>query len=62
MKRLAIGAAALVVVLVRYAGGTAVPLRAHPGRVLAAARGGIPLLVRTLALRAVPTVKASLQG
>ena len=46
-------AAALVVVLVRYAGGTAVPLRAHPGRVLAAARGGVPLLVRTLALRAV---------
>ena len=46
-------AAALVVVLVRYAGGTSVPLRAHPGRVLAAARGGIPLLVRTLALRAV---------
>jgi len=46
-------AAALVVVLVRYAAGTAVPLRAHPGRVLAAARGGVPLLVRTLALRAV---------
>ncbi len=46
-------AAALVVVLVRYAGRSAVPLRAHPGRVLAAARGGIPLLVRTLALRAV---------
>ena len=45
--------AALVVVLVRYAAGTSVPLRAHPGRVLAAARGGVPLLVRTLALRAV---------
>ena len=30
-----------------------VPLRPHPGRVLAAARGGVPLLVRTLALRAV---------
>ncbi len=46
-------AGALVVVLVRYAAGTSVPLRAHPGRVLAAARGGVPLLVRTLALRAV---------
>ena len=46
-------AGALVVVLVRYAAGTPVPLRAHPGRVLAAARGGVPLLVRTLALRAV---------
>ena len=46
-------AAALVIVLIRYAGGTSVPLRAHPARVLAAARGGIPLLVRTLALRAV---------
>ena len=46
-------AGALVVVLVRYAARTAVPLRAHPGRVLAAARGGVPLLVRTLALRAV---------
>ncbi len=46
-------AVALVVVLVREAGRTRVPLRAHPGRVLAAARGGVPLLVRTLALRAV---------
>ena len=46
-------AGALVVVLVRYAAGTSVPLHAHPGRVLAAARGGVPLLVRTLALRAV---------
>lgn len=46
-------AAALGVVLVRYAARTSVPLRAHPGRVLAAARGGVPLLVRTLALRAV---------
>ncbi len=46
-------AGALVVVLVRYAVATDVPLRAHPGRVLAAARGGVPLLVRTLALRAV---------
>lgn len=46
-------AAALATVLVRYAARTSVPLHAHPGRVLAAARGGIPLLVRTLALRAV---------
>ncbi len=46
-------ATSLVLVLVRYAARTAVPLRAHPGRVLAAARGGVPLLVRTLALRAV---------
>jgi MATE family, multidrug efflux pump len=46
-------AVALVVVLVREAGRTRVPLRAHPGRVLAAARGGVPLLVRTLALRGV---------
>ncbi|WP_377639528.1 MATE family efflux transporter [Oryzobacter terrae] len=46
-------AAALAVVLVRHAGRDAVALRAHPGRVVAAARGGIPLLVRTLALRAV---------
>jgi putative MATE family efflux protein len=46
-------AAALVIVLIRYAARTAVPLRAHPGRVLTAARGGVPLLVRTLALRAV---------
>ncbi|WP_392543637.1 MATE family efflux transporter [Oryzobacter telluris] len=46
-------AVALVVVLVRYARRTSVALRAHPGRVIAAARGGVPLLVRTLALRAV---------
>ncbi|MBR7742708.1 MATE family efflux transporter [Phycicoccus sp. BSK3Z-2] len=44
-------AVALVVVLVREAARTEVTLRAHPGRVLAAARGGVPLLVRTLALR-----------
>jgi putative MATE family efflux protein len=49
-------AAALVTVLVREAGRERVPLRAHPGRVLAAARGGVPLLVRTLALRAVLVV------
>jgi MATE family, multidrug efflux pump len=46
-------AAALVAVLVREAGREQVTLRAHPGRILAAARGGVPLLVRTLALRAV---------
>jgi putative MATE family efflux protein len=46
-------AAALVAVLVRQAGRLRVPLRAHPGRVLVAARDGIPLLVRTVALRAV---------
>lgn len=45
--------AALVVVLVRYAAREGVPLRAHPGRVLAAARTGMPLLVRTLALRGI---------
>lgn len=43
----------LVTVLIRYARRDCVPLRAHPGRVLIAARGGIPLLVRTLALRGV---------
>ncbi|MBD3782459.1 MAG: MATE family efflux transporter [Micrococcales bacterium] len=46
-------ALALVRVLVREARRARLPLRAHPGRVLAAARGGVPLLVRTLALRAV---------
>ncbi len=46
-------AAALVTVIVREAAREQVTLRAHPGRVLAAARGGVPLLVRTLALRAV---------
>lgn len=44
---------ALAAVLVRFARADDVPLRAHPGRVVAAARGGVPLLVRTLALRAV---------
>lgn len=48
--------AALVVVLVRYAARESVPLRAHPGRVLAAARTGVPLLVRTLALRGILVV------
>ncbi|MGL5866423.1 MAG: MATE family efflux transporter [Dermatophilaceae bacterium] len=45
-------AAGLVAVLARFAARGNVPLRAHPGRVLGAARDGIPLLVRTLALRA----------
>ena len=46
-------AAALVAVLMREARRHRVTLRAHPGRILGAARTGIPLLVRTLALRAV---------
>lgn len=46
-------AAALVAVLMRQARVHDVTLRAHPGRILGAARTGIPLLVRTLALRAV---------
>ncbi|MGB7819843.1 MAG: MATE family efflux transporter [Ornithinibacter sp.] len=46
-------AVGLVVVLIRYAARTSVPLRAHPSRVLAAARGGVPLLIRTMALRGV---------
>lgn len=45
-------AVALVTVLVRFARHVELPLRAHPGRVLSAGRHGIPLLVRTLALRA----------
>ncbi|KRE63651.1 MATE family efflux transporter [Nostocoides sp. Soil756] len=46
-------AVGLATVLVREARRSRVPLRAHPGRVLVAARGGVPLLVRTLALRGV---------
>ncbi|WP_404386074.1 MATE family efflux transporter [Knoellia locipacati] len=46
-------AAALVAVLLREARRHRVTVRAHPGRILGAARTGIPLLVRTLALRAV---------
>ncbi len=42
---------ALVIVLLRMAGRLGSSLRAHPGRILAAARTGTPLLVRTLALR-----------
>lgn len=45
-------AAALVIVLLRKARELESHVRPHPGRVLAAARTGIPLLVRTLALRA----------
>jgi putative MATE family efflux protein len=46
-------AAGLVFMLLREARRLHTPLRAHPGRVLVAARDGIPLLVRTLALRAI---------
>ncbi len=46
-------AAALVAVLLREARRHRITVRAHPGRILGAARTGIPLLVRTLALRAV---------
>lgn len=45
-------AAALVAVLIRYAARSRLRLHPHPGRVLGAARHGIPLLIRTLALRA----------
>ena len=46
-------AAGLVFMLLREARRLHTPLRAHPARVLVAARDGIPLLVRTLALRAI---------
>ncbi len=46
-------AVALVAVLIRMARRERTPLRAHPRRILVAAQGGIPLLVRTLALRAI---------
>lgn len=46
-------ATALVVVLVRHARAADAGLHPHPGRVLRAALSGIPLLVRTLALRAI---------
>lgn len=45
-------AGALVFVLLRKARQLESHVRPHPGRVLTAARTGIPLLVRTLALRA----------
>ncbi|GAA4720868.1 MATE family efflux transporter [Pedococcus ginsenosidimutans] len=43
----------LVTVLVRHARRAGATLHAHPGRVLRAATTGIPLLVRTLALRSI---------
>ena len=46
-------ATALVVVLVRHARAADAGLHPHPGRVLRAALTGIPLLVRTVALRAI---------
>jgi len=46
-------ATALVLVVTRRARALGASLRPHPGRVLRAARDGVPLLVRTLALRAV---------
>ncbi|WP_409485687.1 MATE family efflux transporter [Arsenicicoccus dermatophilus] len=46
-------AVALLLVVGRAARRLHAPLRPHPARVLRAARDGIPLLVRTLALRAV---------
>lgn len=46
-------ATALVTVLVSHARRAGASLEPHPGRVLAAALGGIPLLIRTLALRAI---------
>jgi putative MATE family efflux protein len=45
-------AAALVLVLLVRARALGSPVRPHPGGVLRAARTGVPLLVRTLALRA----------
>ncbi|MBB2988281.1 MATE family efflux transporter [Terracoccus luteus] len=45
-------ATGLVVVLLRAARRLEARLRPHPGRILGAARTGIPLLVRTVALRA----------
>lgn len=49
-------AAALVVVVLRAARGLGAPMRPHPYGVLRAAVGGVPLLVRTLALRAATLV------
>jgi putative MATE family efflux protein len=46
-------AIALVTVVARRARALHSPLRPHPGRVLRAAATGVPLLVRTIALRAV---------
>src|SRR5690606_30667018 len=49
-------AAGLLAVLLKEARRLNSPLRPHPGRVLNAARNGVPLLVRTLALRAILVV------
>ncbi|MEO7233802.1 MAG: MATE family efflux transporter [Lapillicoccus sp.] len=49
-------AAALVVRVVRQARPLGAPMRPHPAGVLRAALGGLPLLVRTLALRGVIVV------
>jgi putative MATE family efflux protein len=46
-------ATGLVLVMVRHARRAGATLHAHPGRVLRAGLTGIPLLVRTLALRAI---------
>ena len=46
-------ATGLVAVLVRHARRAQAELHPHPGRVLQAARTGIPLLVRTVALRTI---------
>ncbi len=46
-------AVGLVAVLLRHARDTGAAIHVHPGRVLTAAVTGVPLLVRTLALRAV---------
>ncbi len=43
----------LLLIMARYAQVEGAAWRAHPRRVLSAALGGVPLLVRTLALRAV---------
>ena len=51
-------AAALVLVVTRRARQLSASLRPHPGRVLRAALDGIPLLIRTLALRTVLLVTA----
>jgi putative MATE family efflux protein len=49
-------ATGLVIVVTRHARAIDASLHPHPGRVLHAAREGVPLLVRTLALRAVIVV------
>lgn len=49
-------AAGLLAALLREARRLHAPLRPHPARVLTAARNGVPLLVRTLALRGILVV------